>query len=72
MGISTHVSYPYPTSDIRLSDCFFCSLAGPPLTEQTQISALLEHGVTVALGAALAADVRNTRFEAGWVSGIRV
>lgn len=46
-----------------------CSLAGPPLTEQTQISALLEHGVTVALGAALAADVRNTRFEAGWVSG---
>ncbi|KAJ7056657.1 carbohydrate esterase family 9 protein [Mycena amicta] len=41
-------------------------LAGPPLTEHTDVSTLIAHNVTVGLGVLEIWDARNTRFEAAW------
>lgn len=43
-------------------------LAGPPITNDTTVTALLKHGVTVALGVTEAWEPVNTRFDAGWVA----
>ncbi|THU91950.1 composite domain of metallo-dependent hydrolase [Dendrothele bispora CBS 962.96] len=43
-------------------------LAGPPLTEDTAITKLLQHNVTVGIGALDTWDVRNARFDAAWIS----
>lgn len=51
---------------IPLNRC--CSLAGPPITNETAVSVLLKHGVTVALGVEEGWQPVNTRFDAGWVS----
>lgn len=45
-----------------------CRLAGPPITNETAVTVLLEHGITVALGVTEAWEPVNTRFDAGWVS----
>ncbi|KAJ7510409.1 carbohydrate esterase family 9 protein [Mycena galericulata] len=44
------------------------SLAGPPLTEHTPISALVAHNVTVGVGVLEIWDARNTRFDIAWAS----
>ncbi len=43
-------------------------MAGPPVTEQSLVSYLADHGVTVALGINEEWAARNTRYEAAWVS----
>ncbi|KAI0085133.1 carbohydrate esterase family 9 protein [Irpex rosettiformis] len=43
-------------------------LAGPPLTEKSAVSTLLEHNVTIALGREIASDSRYTRFDAAWAA----
>ena len=48
------------------------SLAGPPITNETAVTVLLKHKITVALGVTEAWEPVNTRFDAGWVSGRRV
>jgi hypothetical protein len=45
-------------------------LAGPPLSEETTISILFKHGVTVAIGAVEEWQARNIRFDIAWVSPI--
>lgn len=45
----------------------FRSLPGPPLTEESNIRALLAHNVTVGLGIVEGWEARNTRFDAAWV-----
>ena len=51
------------------ADAYVCHrLAGPPITNETAVTVLLEHGVTVALGVTEAWEPVNTRFDAGWVS----
>jgi hypothetical protein len=42
-------------------------LAGPPITQESLVTALLKAGVNVAIGVVDEAYARNTRFEAGWV-----
>lgn len=44
------------------------SLPGPPLTNDTALVKLLEHGVIVGLGVRNAWEARNTRFDVQWVS----
>ncbi|GLB33967.1 putative amidohydrolase [Lyophyllum shimeji] len=41
-------------------------LPGPPLTNDTALVKLLDHGVTVALGVREAWEARNTRFDIQW------
>jgi hypothetical protein len=43
------------------------SLHGPPLTNLTAVSALVEHGITVALGVKEAWNARNAFMDAAWV-----
>lgn len=44
------------------------SLAGPPLTNDTDLVTLMENGVTVAFGQPEAWAARNSRFDLAWVS----
>jgi hypothetical protein len=44
------------------------SLPGPPLTNDTALIKLLEHGVIVGFGVQNAWEARNTRFDVQWVS----
>ncbi|KAG1735265.1 uncharacterized protein EDB91DRAFT_1250481 [Suillus paluster] len=41
-------------------------LAGPPITQENLVTALLKAGVNVAIGVVDEHDARNTRFEVGW------
>ncbi|KAJ6468411.1 carbohydrate esterase family 9 protein [Mycena sanguinolenta] len=43
-------------------------LAGPPVTENTGVSTLMAHNVTVGLGVLEIWEARNTRFEVAWAS----
>ena len=43
------------------------SLPGLPLSEKSQVVALLEHNVTIGIGTDLAEHARNTRFDVAWV-----
>ncbi|GJE84554.1 composite domain of metallo-dependent hydrolase [Phanerochaete sordida] len=43
-------------------------LAGPPISNETTVTALLKHKITVALGVTDAWEPVNTRFDAGWVA----
>lgn len=43
------------------------SLPGPPLTNNTALMELIDHGVIVGMGVKAAWDARNTRFELGLV-----
>ncbi|KAH8094913.1 hypothetical protein BXZ70DRAFT_946606 [Cristinia sonorae] len=43
-------------------------LSGPPLTNNTTASTLLEHGVTFALGCLQGYEAAHVRFEAGWIA----
>ncbi|KAF8500595.1 carbohydrate esterase family 9 protein [Hysterangium stoloniferum] len=43
-------------------------LPGPPLTEQSAVSALIAHNVTVGLAVQEAWESRNARFDAAWVA----
>ncbi|KZV84970.1 hypothetical protein EXIGLDRAFT_623616 [Exidia glandulosa HHB12029] len=43
-------------------------LPGPPLTEKSAISVLLEHNVTVGLGIEESWSARNTRFDIAWAA----
>ena len=43
-------------------------LAGPPITNETAVIALLDEGVTVGLGVSDAWQAPHTRFDAAWVS----
>ncbi|EKM59751.1 uncharacterized protein PHACADRAFT_181721 [Phanerochaete carnosa HHB-10118-sp] len=45
-------------------------LAGPPITNETTVTALLKHKVTVALGVTDAWEPVNARFDAGWSSQV--
>ncbi|KAJ6570163.1 carbohydrate esterase family 9 protein [Mycena vulgaris] len=54
-------SFPYMWEDRRI-------LAGPPLTEDTPISALMAYNVTVGVGVMEIWDARNTRFDIAWAS----
>lgn len=62
-GVSVIVtqSKPFPTTweQRRI-------LAGPPITQESLVSALLKAGVNVAIGVVDEYNARNTRFEAGW------
>lgn len=62
-GVSVIVtqSKPFPTTweQRRI-------LAGPPITQESLVTALLKAGVNVAIGVADEYNARNTRFEAGW------
>lgn len=42
-------------------------LPGPPLTNETAITTLLAHGVTVGIGIVEQWSARNTRFDVAWV-----
>jgi len=42
-------------------------LPGPPLSNDTALVTLLDHGVVVGLGIRSAWEARNTRFDAQWV-----
>lgn len=42
-------------------------LPGPPLTNESAITTLLAHGVTVGIGTAEQWSARNTRFDIAWV-----
>ena len=44
-----------------------CRLAGPPISPETLVTALLKAGVNVAIGVVDEYNARNTRFEVGWV-----
>ncbi|KAG1742007.1 hypothetical protein EDB19DRAFT_2038647 [Suillus lakei] len=41
-------------------------LAGPPITQESLVTALMKAGVNVAIGVIDEYNARNTRFEAGW------
>ncbi|KAG1849280.1 hypothetical protein DFJ58DRAFT_795038 [Suillus subalutaceus] len=41
-------------------------LAGPPITQESLVTALLKAGVNVAIGVVEESSARNTRFKAGW------
>ncbi|TFK72449.1 hypothetical protein BDN72DRAFT_836217 [Pluteus cervinus] len=43
-------------------------LAGPPLTQKSNVKTLLDAGVNVAIGVVDEFAARNTRFELGWLS----
>ncbi|KIK81164.1 hypothetical protein PAXRUDRAFT_15392 [Paxillus rubicundulus Ve08.2h10] len=43
-------------------------LPGPPLTQETAISRLVGHGVTVAIGIIESWDARNSRFDIAWAA----
>ncbi|KAF8844379.1 composite domain of metallo-dependent hydrolase [Paxillus ammoniavirescens] len=43
-------------------------LPGPPLTQETAISRLVEHGVTVGIGIIESWDARNSRFDLTWAA----
>lgn len=43
-------------------------LPGPPLTNETAITTLLAHGVTVGIGIAEQWSARNTRFDVAWAA----
>ena len=43
-------------------------LPGPPLTEESQISRLLKHKVTVGVGILESWEAQNARFDLGWVA----
>lgn len=43
-------------------------LPGPPLTEESQISCLLKHKVTVGVGILESWEAQNARFDLGWVA----
>ncbi|KAI0038899.1 carbohydrate esterase family 9 protein [Auriscalpium vulgare] len=43
-------------------------LPGPPLTEESQISLLLAHNVTVGVGVEESWSARNTRFDVAWAA----
>lgn len=43
-------------------------LPGPPLTEESQILHLLNHGVTVGIGILESWEAQNARFDLGWVA----
>jgi hypothetical protein len=53
--------FPFTWEDRRI-------LPGPPLTEKSQVRALHEANVTVAIGVLESWDSRNTPFYLGWVS----
>ncbi|KAG1832110.1 hypothetical protein EV424DRAFT_1313531 [Suillus variegatus] len=62
-GVSVIVtqSKPYPSTweQRRI-------LAGPPITQESLVTALLKAGVNVAIGVIDEYNARNTRFEVGW------
>jgi len=43
-------------------------LPGPPLTEESQIVRLLNHGVTVGVGILESWEAQNARFDLGWAA----
>jgi hypothetical protein len=45
-------------------------LAGPPITQESLVTALLKAGVNVAIGVVDEYNARNTRFEVGWVRAV--
>lgn len=45
-------------------------LPGPPLSNDTALVTLLDHGVVVGLGIRSAWEARNTRFDVQWVGHI--
>jgi hypothetical protein len=47
-------------------------LAGPPITHESLVTALLKAGVNVAIGVVDEHNVRHTRFEVGWVCCVGV
>lgn len=53
-----------------MTDCTY-RLPGPPLTQDSAISLLLSHNVTVAIGVEEPWSARNTRFDAAWVRSSR-
>ncbi|KLO16031.1 composite domain of metallo-dependent hydrolase [Schizopora paradoxa] len=63
VGIVFVPSRPFPTvwEDRRM-------LPGPPLTQDSAISLLLSHNVTVAIGVEEPWSARNTRFDAAWAA----
>ena len=81
MGVILNPSRPFPATwdEHRMCDrravwkciCLtlfsLCRLAGPPLSNDTALVKLLEHGVTVGLGVREAWAARNTRFDLSWV-----
>ncbi|KAG1765832.1 hypothetical protein EV702DRAFT_1272051 [Suillus placidus] len=52
-------SYPWTWEQRRI-------LAGPPITQESLVTALLKAGVNVAIGVIDEYNARNTRFEVGW------
>ncbi|OBZ68134.1 hypothetical protein A0H81_11870 [Grifola frondosa] len=63
IGIIQVPSRPFPTTWERLR-----ILPGHPLTEQSSITKLLAHNVTVGIGIEEAWSARNTRFDIGWAA----
>ncbi|KAF8897691.1 carbohydrate esterase family 9 protein [Infundibulicybe gibba] len=63
VGVILNPARPYPSTweERRI-------LPGPPLTNDTALVKLLQHGVTVGLGVTDAWQARNTRFDLQWVS----
>jgi hypothetical protein len=55
----------------RSSDVLSNRLAGPPLTNDTNLVSLIENQVTVAIGVPEAWAARNARFDIAWVSWLK-
>ena len=53
---------------VFLTNCF--RIPGPPITKDTALSVLLQHGVTVGIGSDKTWSVRNLPFELAWVCAI--
>jgi len=54
---------------VFLIDC--SRIPGPPITKDTALSILLEHGVTVGIGSDKTWSVRNLPFELAWVCALQ-
>jgi len=63
VGVIVAPSRPFPAiwSKRRI-------LPGPPLTEKSNIRALISHNVSVGLGVTEGWEARNTRFDAAWAA----
>lgn len=60
MSVSTY-------HEIWLLLILYFSLPGPPLSQDSAISVLMKHGVTVGLGIEEQWSARSTPFDVGWV-----
>ncbi|KAI0746218.1 composite domain of metallo-dependent hydrolase [Daedaleopsis nitida] len=63
IGVILSPARPFPNSweERRI-------LPGPPLSEKSAVSVLLDHNVTVGLGILESWDARNARFDAAWAA----